>query len=442
MFKTSQRATWWGSAFTASFLIFLTFIIVIGVGARESLAQPITLQAIADAYIRTDDNSRRNDNYGCQQFVMVGTSQGGGGIPFGGADAMRTLIQFDLSTIPPGSVASAILELTILGAPYDNGTPTSVYTVNVHRALAPWTEGNGIEFFTPPSGCTGVDPADGVAWAGAGDNADPDAANNQTQPPFDPAVVATAMVNQGVNIAGDVIQFDITSLAQAWVNGTVPNYGILLRDPTSDGSFRGVRFGAWEGLQFGLQFAVTGPRLIVTRIPEELVSLDPATLWIGLKNSDDQGTQFDLRVEVYTNDTLVSDGITRCITGVTRNPNKAKEIAVPFGSISNGTFETGDELFLKISTRIGTNPDGTKCLGHSNAVGLRLYYDATSRPSRFGAELTPDPLQDFFLHSDGNDFLDDTAPTATTAKFKDSPTVNFAGGNPWKVIGTWSMTLP
>ena len=103
---------------------------------------------------------------------------------------------------------------------------------------------------------------------------------------------------------------------------------------------------------------------------------------------------------------------------------------------------SGEVLSLHVLTRIGTNPDSTKCPGHSNAVGLRLYYDATSRPSRFGAELTPDPLKDFFLHSGSSDFLDDTAPIATTAKFKDSPAVNFAGGNPWKAIGTWSIMLP
>ena len=164
-----------------------------------------------------------------------------------------------------------------------------------------------------------------------------------------------------------------------------------------------------------------------------------ATLWIGLENSDDQGTQFDLLTEVYKNDDLVAEGLTRCITGVTRNPNQAKEVAVPFDSITGEAFESGDELSLTILTRIGTNPDGTKCPGHNNAVGLRLYYDAVSRPARVDAPIIPDP---FFLHSDGNDFLDDTAPTATTAKFKDSPSVNFAGGNLWKVIGTWSMTLP
>jgi hypothetical protein len=166
-------------------------------------------------------------------------------------------------------------------------------------------------------------------------------------------------------------------------------------------------------------------------------------LWIGLKNSDDQGTQFDLRADVYINDTLVSDGITRCITGVTRNPDKAKEISIPFNLFSPLDFASDDVLSLKIFTRIGTKPDNTKCPGHNNAVGLRLYYDAVSRSSQFEAELTPDSPKDFYLHSSGsNDFLDDTAPIATTAKSKDSPAVNFAGGNPWKAIGTWSMTLP
>jgi hypothetical protein len=95
-----------------------------------------------------------------------------------------------------------------------------------------------------------------------------------------------------------------------------------------------------------------------------------------------------------------------------------------------------DILSLTIRARIGTNPDGTKCPGHSNAVGLRLYYDAASRPSRISTELAPDPGREFFLHSSSSrDFLDASAPTATTAKFKDSASLNFAGGNPWKAIG-------
>jgi hypothetical protein len=128
---------------------------------------------------------------------------------------------------------------------------------------------------------------------------------------------------------------------------------------------------------------------------------------------------------------------------VTRNPTKAQEVVVPFGAITDGTLELGDTLKVAFLTRIGTNPDDSKCGGHNNAVGLRLYYDSDSRPSRAGVEIAPDPLGDYFLHSSGTDFfMDSNWPTETAAKQKDSGRVNFAGGNPWVLIGTWKREVP
>src|SRR5437773_2717491 len=54
-----------------------------------------------------------------------------------------------------------------------------------------------------------------------------------------------------------------------------------------------------------------------------LTDLSPAHVWLGLKNSDDQGTQFDLRVEVDKNGALISSGQTLCISGVTSKPGLA-----------------------------------------------------------------------------------------------------------------------
>jgi hypothetical protein len=105
--------------------------------------------------------------------------------------------------------------------------------------------------------------------------------------------------------------------------------------------------------------------------------------WIGLKNSDDQGTRFDLRSELYKNGMLVAEGLTRCIQDVTRNPNSAEKVTVAFGPFPTTDFTGTDVLALKILTRIGTNPNGSQCGGHSNAVGLRLYFDSTNRPSNF-----------------------------------------------------------
>jgi hypothetical protein len=117
-----------------------------------------------------------------------------------------------------------------------------------------------------------------------------------------------------------------------------------------------------------------------------LTALNDLRVWLGLKNSDDQGTRFDLRVEVYKNSTLVTSGETYCIEGVTRNANLAKEAIVEFAPFSPVGFNgTTDRLSLKVLTRIGTNSASGFCGGHSNATGLRLYFDAVSRPSKLGA---------------------------------------------------------
>jgi predicted outer membrane repeat protein len=183
-----------------------------------------------------------------------------------------------------------------------------------------------------------------------------------------------------------------------------------------------------------------------------LTALSPVHAWIGLKNGDDQGTKFDLYGELLKNGTTVASALQRCISGVTRNPSLAKEAIVDWAAFSATVVNSGDVLALRLSTRIGTNPDNTKCAGtHSNAAGLRLYYDSKSTQSRFDATIAPDPSADFYLHSDGNPcagtestgvttrYLDSIAPTVAPAKCKDSSSVNFSGGNPFKVIGVWSL---
>lgn len=120
-----------------------------------------------------------------------------------------------------------------------------------------------------------------------------------------------------------------------------------------------------------------------------LTELHNLHLWLGLKNSDDIGTRFDLRAEFYRNGQfLVASGELYCVQNITRNPDLAKEVVVSFGSFSPVNFSGADILSLKILTRIGTNGAGAFCGGHSNAVGLRLYFDAISRPSRFDATLS------------------------------------------------------
>jgi hypothetical protein len=101
-----------------------------------------------------------------------------------------------------------------------------------------------------------------------------------------------------------------------------------------------------------------------------LESLSDLHVWVGLKNSDDQGTYFDVRAEVQKNGTVISAGETKNIQGVTRNPDLAKEVLVSFGAIADAAFDPGDVLSVRLLAKVADSG------GHSNAVGLRAYYDA------------------------------------------------------------------
>jgi hypothetical protein len=105
-------------------------------------------------------------------------------------------------------------------------------------------------------------------------------------------------------------------------------------------------------------------------------------VWVGLKNSDDQGTYFDIRAELLKNGTAVASGEVTNIQGVTRNPDRAKEVVLDFGVIPEAEYNPADVLCMRVLTKV------TDVGGHSSAVGLRLYYDSVNRPSRFKAGST------------------------------------------------------
>jgi DNA-binding beta-propeller fold protein YncE len=239
----------------------------------QNQVRSLSFQSQKDAYVRSDLNVRKNDNYGMQDFIMVGTSRQ----PEGSPDAMRALIQFDLDKVPATQLQSAKLQLSVYG--FDNGTNQSLYSIEVHRILenqqswwkTPWNEGNGFEGPEStggvsgggPTGSTDPDSAHGVAWSGAGDNDDVNAINNETQPDFDIRIDALATIRQDSMEKGSIVELDITTLVWDWLNDTLPNNGLMLLDNTTDGSFRGISFGAKEGFLNNLPNAVTGPRLVL-----------------------------------------------------------------------------------------------------------------------------------------------------------------------------------
>ncbi len=115
----------------------------------------------------------------------------------------RSLVKFDLSAIPAGAqIAQASLSLFLDGS-CDTGNNSR--TVTTYRLTSDWGE-------------------TAVTW--------------NTKPGFAEAYGSST-------VSSRVFQrysVDVTNLARAWVNGTYPNYGLMLRSPESSNSAR-LAFG-------------------------------------------------------------------------------------------------------------------------------------------------------------------------------------------------------
>jgi Tfp pilus assembly protein PilX len=169
------------------------------VGALQPASTAI-LEASADTYLRL---SNVDDNYGVDTFLATDSETGGG-------KPMRTLIRFDLSAIPSGAVVeSATLELYLFSS---SGSQTDV--VEAFPLTQEWVEGTG-----GTNAGASWDLYDGVTpWVTPGGDRLPD------------AVAAFTAGAVGWKT------MDLATVAQAWLDGTLPNYGLVLASPTSGGN--------------------------------------------------------------------------------------------------------------------------------------------------------------------------------------------------------------
>ena len=79
--------------------------------------------------------------------------------------------------------------------------------------------------------------------------------------------------------------------------------------------------------------------------PPFLTALSPAHVWLGLKNSDDVGTNFDLKAEIYRNGSLIGSGETLNVPGGSSGFNNAKERLINLVRSANHiSFASGDTL--------------------------------------------------------------------------------------------------
>jgi hypothetical protein len=160
-------------------------------GVDGSLATTSVVVTLAEADVRDTELHAQ----------MPGQSYGGGILLTADASPeQHILIDFTLDAVPPG----ALIDLAALEVDVANDHPASL--VAVHEVLEAWTEPEA----------TWNERAAGVPWGNAGGSFAGEVAS------FMPVGHTMASV-------------DLTSLVQAWVEGTRPNHGILLRIVGADG---------------------------------------------------------------------------------------------------------------------------------------------------------------------------------------------------------------
>lgn len=174
-----------------------------------------------------------NSNYANADLMWLGYHKVGCTGDTSSGKASRDLIRFDVSAIPAGtSIADVKLNVRVVGECWYKRTSA---TVTAYRVSQSWSE---------------------------------TAATWNTQPATAEAYGSVAIpLNYG---AGGWYSLDVTSLARGWVNGSTPNYGLMLRAPESGGddfAFIEIASRSWSGYEPYLQITYTGPAALEQAAP-------------------------------------------------------------------------------------------------------------------------------------------------------------------------------
>lgn len=160
----------------------------------------LTLTATADAEI---DGAQPTTARGGNTTLQVGEYKAG-------ANILRSLVKFDLSTVDAGkTIASAVLKV------YDDGSDfaSNAGTLKVYRVLRNWVEAE----------VTWNVYSTGNSWATAG-------CGNTTT---DREATEIGSVATSATESAGYVSIDLTpAKVQEWVSGALANYGVLLKQDT------------------------------------------------------------------------------------------------------------------------------------------------------------------------------------------------------------------
>jgi hypothetical protein len=160
-------------------------------------------------------------------------------------------------------------------------------------------------------------------------------------------------------------------------------------------------------------------------------ALAPANVWLGLKNSDDVGTKFDLLAEVFKDGNLIGTGQINSVPGGSSGFNNASLRTIPLSLNTASSCCGGGTLSIRISVRVAADS------GHRSGTA-RLWYNDAQANSNFGATIGTSPRNYYLLNVPALATSVGPGPKKTIDVKVDRP----VGGNPFKAFGTWVIAIP
>jgi PKD repeat protein len=228
------------------------------------------------------------------------------------AEISRSLVQFDVSSIPAGaSISTATLSLRLVNS-CDMGERTHV--VAAYRTTASWSESS-------------------VTW--------------DTQPGYAEQYGSASIPS----LTWEWYEFDVTDLARGWVDGSLTNYGLMVRGPESSGNDSArLGFGTRES---GLYTPTLVIEYTTTAAPRvDSITPDSGTNDGPVHITDLAGANFQTGAAVQlskageadidaTNTVVVSDAQITCDFDLTGAATGAWDVVVTNSDSQSGTLPGG-----------------------------------------------------------------------------------------------------